>query len=283
MAARVIGRIEGSHVGKRAGSDWKSSFIVWVPNGSGGYTNLPATDPEARNFYRQFFPALIRHLKTRGWDKIYTQHLVDEPIDENADSYRDIANLLRESEPAMRVIEATQTPKLVGCVNTWVPVLHHFHRDYDFFRERQKAGDEVWFYTCTGPKTNYANRFIEQPLIKPRLLHWINFRYNATGYLHWGFNYWNLSTSPFDETRFNFPGGDQWIVYPKNGRLLSSIRLEAMRDGIADYELLSMLAERNSALAQKLAAESILDFNSYDTDITNFRARRLKMLKALEN
>jgi hypothetical protein len=163
-----------------------------------------------------------------------------------------------------------------------VPILDHFHRDYDFFRERQKAGDEVWFYTCTGPKTNYANRFIEQPLIKPRLLHWINFRYGATGYLHWGFNYWNLTTSPFDETRFNFPGGDQWIVYPKNGKLLSSIRLEAMRDGIGDYELLSMLAEQNPSLAQKLATETILDFDRYDTDVARFRARRLQMLEALE-
>ena len=74
-------------------------------------------------------------------------------------------------------------------------------------------------------------------------------------------------------------------MYPKEGKLLSSIRLEAMRDGICDHELLSMLAERgaaSAAKAQALAAESVEDFNRYDTDIARFRARRLKLLQALE-
>ena len=162
-----------------------------------------------------------------------------------------------------------------------MPILDHLHRDYEFFRQRQKAGDEVWFYTCCGPTGSYANRFIEQPLIKPRLLHWINFRYGVTGYLHWGFNCWEPGHTAFDETMFRWPGGDQWIVYPKDGKLLSSIRLEAMRDGIGDYELLSMLAERDPAAAQKLAAETILDFNRYDTDVARFRARRLQLLQTL--
>jgi hypothetical protein len=181
----------------------------------------------------------------------------------------------------MRTIDATQTRDLVGAVDTWVPILDHFHRDYAFFRERQKAGDEVWLYTCCGPKGNYANRFIGLPLLKTRLLHWINFRYGAAGYLHWGFNYWAPS-SPFGETSFNWPGGDQWIAYPKDGKLLSSIRLEAMRDGIGDNELLAMLAERNRDTADKLAAETILDFDRYDTDVAHFRARRLRLIEALE-
>ena len=279
IAAGVVGRIEGGHIGGRVSDPpWDSPFVVRVP----GSANMPATNAAARAFYGQFFPALAGHLASRGWDKIYRQHLADEPISGNAASYRQIAELLHEFAPKMKVIEATQTRELVGAVNTWVPILDHLHHDYDFMRERQKAGDEVWTYTCCGPGGSYANRFIEQQLIKPRLLHWINFRYGVTGYMHWGFNYWNVGTSPFDETTFTWPGGDQWIVYPKSGKLLSSIRLEAMRDGIGDYELLSMLAARDPALAQKLAAETILDFNRYDLDIAHFRARRLQLLERLE-
>jgi hypothetical protein len=281
--AGVVGLIEGSHIGGRSSDDWNSTFVVRVPKYTGGtvqFVNLPAGDAAARRFYAQYLPALARHLADHGWDKIYRQHLADEPIPANAASYRDIAKMLREFVPAMRVIDATQTRDLVGAVNTWVPVLDHFHRDYAFLRDRQRAGDEVWFYTCCGPTGNYANRFIELPLIKTRLLHWINFRYGATGYLHWGFNYWNPS-SPFGETAFQWPGGDQWIAYPKDGKLLSSIRLEAMRDGIGDNELLSMLAERDPAVARKLAAETIVDFDRYDTDVARFRARRLRLLEAL--
>jgi hypothetical protein len=283
IAAGVVGRIEGGHIGGRASEDWNSPFVIRVPQAVGGFISLPVTNAATRAFYEQFFPALARHLAERGWDKIYLQHLADEPITKNAASYRQIADLVHEFAPKMRVIEATQTRELVGAVNTWVPVLDHLHRDYDFMRARQKAGDEVWTYTCCGPGGSYANRFIEQQLLKPRLLHWINFRYGVTGYLHWGFNYWNIGTSPFDETTFKLPGGDQWIVYPRNGQLLSSIRLEAMRDGIGDYELLSMLAERDSVLAQKLATETILDFNRYDTDIARFRTRRLQLLECVRD
>jgi hypothetical protein len=282
--AGVVGLIEGGHIGGRTSEKWDSPMFVRSPQVADGAVTLayvPVTDPTARQFYAQFVPALASHLAERGWDKIYRQHLADEPIDANAASYRDLAKLVHDFAPDMRTIDATQSRDLVGAVNTWVPILDHFHRDYEFFRERQKAGDEVWTYTCCGPTGNYANRFIELPLIKTRLLHWINFRYGAAGYLHWGFNYWNYDTSPFGETRFTWPGGDQWIVYPKDGKLLSSIRLEAMRDGIGDHELLSMLAERDPKAAEKMAAEIVVDFDRYDTDIARFRARRVQLLDAL--
>ncbi len=40
------------------------------------------------------------------------------------------------------------------------------------------------------------------------------------------------------------PGGDCWICYPAYKNIYPSIRLEAMRDGIVDYELLKMYSER---------------------------------------
>jgi hypothetical protein len=284
--AGVIGRIEGGHLAEPScPTNRRSVLFVRVPELSDGrmrIVHLSVTNTAARQFYSQFIPALADHLEAKQWDKIYWQHLADEPTAENAASYRDIAAFIREFEPRMRFIEASQTRELVGAVNIWVPILDHLHRQYEFMQERQKAGDEVWTYTCMGPTGSYANRFMEQELIKPRLLHWINYRYGITGYLHWGFNYWNPETSPFKEYTFKWPAGDPYIVYPKNGRLLSSIRLEAMRDGICDHELLSMLAERDPAAAHKIAGETILDFNRYDTDIPRFRDRHLQILEMLE-
>ena len=99
IAAGVIGLIEGGHIGGRVSKEWKSGFLVRVPRADGGFVKLPATAPEAQVFYRQFFPALAGHLKARGWDKLYRQHLADEPINENAASYRDIARLVHETAP----------------------------------------------------------------------------------------------------------------------------------------------------------------------------------------
>ncbi|MCZ7640085.1 MAG: DUF4091 domain-containing protein [Verrucomicrobia bacterium] len=140
--------------------------------------------------------------------------------------------------------------------------------------------------TCVFPQGEYANRFIEQPLIKTRLLHWINFRYGITGYLHWGYNHWT-SDSPFTHTTrahggpAYLPAGDPWIVYPGKDGPLDSIRFEAMRDGIADHELLCQLGERDAALAERLARQHVQAFDRYDTDVAQFRATRRELLRSL--
>ena len=74
----------------------------------------------------------------------------------------------------------------------------------------------MWFYLCSVEE--YANRFIEQPLIKTRLLHWINFTYGITGYLHWGYNQWIGQPGdpyhPASRWPTYLPARDPWIVYP---------------------------------------------------------------------
>jgi hypothetical protein len=144
---------------------------------------------------------------------------------------------------------------------------------------------ELWFYTCWMPQGSYANRFIEQKLLATRLLHWMNFHYKATGYLHWGYNMWN-TTDPFKfviHPKGEHPkvAGDAWIVYPGKNGPLDSIRHEAMRDGIADHELLSMLQERSPEAAEHLARIMVQSFTQYNTDVKVFRDTRRELLKQL--
>jgi len=284
----VIGRIEGGHIGGRK-AGWESPFVVSIRRLSEGRAESASVDPEspeADRFYARFFPALVEHLKARGWHDKYLQHLADEPIASNIASYRAMAALARKYAPSLRIVEACHTKDLAGSIDVWVPQLNYLHDDFAHYKARQKAGEEVWFYTCVFPQGEYANRFIEQPLAKTRLLHWINFRYGITGYLHWGYNHWTQE-SPFTHTTRPHPGppylpaGDAWIVYPGSDGPLDSIRHEAMRDGIADYELLSQLAERDRAGADRLAARHILAFDRYDCDVEAFRATRRELLQAL--
>jgi hypothetical protein len=284
--AGVVGRIEGGHIGGRK-ADWESPFVVniWqVKDGKAASTTADPSSPEADAFYAQFFPALVKHLREKGWLDCYLQHLADEPIKSNIDTYRAMAALARKYAPELKIMEACHTKDLVGAMNVWVPQLNFLHDDFAHYQERQRAGEEVWFYTCVFPQGEYANRFIELPLIKTRLLHWINFRYGITGYLHWGYNHWTQE-DPFTSTTRAHPGpsylpaGDPWIVYPGKNGPLDSIRFEAMRDGIVDHELLSQLAEKNPKKAAALASTLILDFDKYDTDIKTFRRTRHTLLK----
>jgi hypothetical protein len=257
---------------------------------AGGEVRSRSVDPgsaEAERFHSRFLPALERHLAERGWIGKYLQHLADEPTPTNALSYRALSALVRRHAPRLKVMEACHTKDIAGAIDVWVPELDYLHRDWDHYRARQAAGEEVWFYTCVYPQGEYANRFIEQPLLKTRLLHWINFRYGVTGYLHWGYNQW-MPESPFTHTTRAHPGppylpaGDPWIVYPGDDGPLDSIRHEAMRDGIADHELLSLLAEKDHAAAERIAARHVLAFDRYDLDVQRFRASRREALEALD-
>ncbi len=288
MEEGVIGRIEGGHLGGRS-KGWDSSFVVSVRRVKDRKIQSVSVDPtsdEADSFYAKFLPALVKHLRERGWLDCYMQHLADEPTSLNAASYRAMANLVRKYAPELRIVEACHTKDLVGAIDIWVPQLNYLHRDYEHYRDRQAAGEEVWFYTCVFPQGEYANRFIEQPLFKTRVLHWINFRYGITGYLHWGYNHWTQE-SPFEKTTRPhggppyLPAGDAWIVYPGREGPLDSIRHEAMRDGICDYELLSMLSERDPVAAERLVRKHVLDFDRYNTDIGTFRSTRRELLMLL--
>jgi Domain of unknown function (DUF4091) len=110
------------------------------------------------------------------------------------------------------------------------------------------------------PQQRCLNRLIDYPLLKVRLLHWLNFRYSFTGFLHWGWNYWTpepvKDTQPVIDANTQLPPpGDAFIVYPDRAgkSVYSSIRLEAMREGIEDYELLLVLRQKNPAAAEQLS------------------------------
>jgi hypothetical protein len=282
----VIGRIEGGHLGGRQGG-WETPFVVTVHAVKEGAVTTWQVDPtsaEADAFYAQFLPALMGHLQEKGWRDCYVQHLADEPIAANIASYRALGALVRKYAPGLRIVEACHTKDLVGGIDIWVPQLNYLHQDFAHYQQRQRAGDEVWFYTCVFPQGEYANRFIELPLVKTRLLHWINFRYGVTGYLHWGYNHWTQENPFTHTTRAHggpayLPAGDPWIVYPGKDGPLDSIRFEAMRDGIADYELLCQLAEKDPEAAQRLASGLVMGFDRYNTDVEQFRATRRELLQ----
>lgn len=289
--AGVIGQIEGGHLGTRPGGVWTApQFEIRLRAVEGGKVvskvGKPG-EPAVEEFLSQFLPALQKHLEERGWLDIYMQHLCDEPIKENADSYRTLATIVRKYAPRLRRVDANHFRELVGAIDVWVPQLNYYDQSLDFYRERQKAGEEVWTYTCLAPTGTYPNRLIDYSLLKVRLLHWVNFRFGATGYLHWGWNQWSVK-DPFADVEpphggnIFLPPGDAWIVYPsKDHVLLSSIRFEAMRDGIEDYELLQLLAKKSPEKAHALAERLVPRIAAPEKDIAKFRHVRRELLDAL--
>jgi hypothetical protein len=292
--AGAIGFIEGGHlVGRAGGYDEPLVVPVLLREGEKvGKVELPLDDPRVQPFLVAFLPALNRHLEEKGWKAFYLQHVLDEPHGDEPAAYARIAALVRKHLPGVPTIDAIDAHDVPDALreasDVWVPQLGRFDDQAGLLAERQRAGHEVWFYTCLFPRGRYMNRLMDLPLIKTRLLPWLDYRYGLTGFLHWGWNFWGpeptKDTQPvIDLNQTLLPSGDAFIVYPDRPRLsvLPSIRLEAMRAGIEDYEMLVALARRDRGAADRLAREAVASFTDYVRDPTAFRRIEARLIEAL--
>ena len=145
--------------------------------------------------------------------------------------------------PSVRCLEAVEAEYL-GKLDVYVPKLSHLSLWYPRFEQVRREGAELWFYVCCHPLGRYPNRFLDQSLLKARVLFWIHYLYDLDGYLHWGLNYYAGDPYTQEGISKDLPLGDRAIVYPGKDSLLGSLRFSAQRDGIQDFEYLRVLQER---------------------------------------
>ncbi|MDE3178028.1 MAG: DUF4091 domain-containing protein [Acidobacteriota bacterium] len=291
--AGAIGTIEGSHLTTRAAGAYNGALMVPVllaVNGEVQRATLPVGDSRVAPFLTSFLSGLYSHLQEKGWTKIYLQHISDEPHGAEIAWYGKLAAIVHHSMPGIRTIDAVDVSHMPAIlqqnVDIWVPVLSSFDQDMSMIANRVRTDHAVWYYTCITPQGRYINRFIDFPLVKTRLLPWLDFRYGLTGFLHWGGNSWTpepmLDTQPvINNNQTLLPPGDAFILYPdrKGLTVRSSIRLEAFRSGIEDYEMLRALSASHPDEASQLAREAIASFTDYVRTPGGFRGIERQLLE----
>ena len=154
----------------------------------------------------------------------------------------------------MKIIEAIEATGFGNAIDVQVPKLNHLNLWLPHFQAMQREGRELWFYTCCHPLGRYPNRFLDQPLVKTRALHWLGYLYGLDGYLHWGLSYIAEGVDPYSEEGVSkgLPLGDRAIMYPGRDGPVGSLRWSAMRDGLEDYEYLWVLQQRLAALKKRV-------------------------------
>lgn len=130
-------------------------------------------------------------------------------------------------------------------------------RYYDFDSSAFGENGELWWYTCETPRNPSPTYHIEDELISSRLLSWMMYDYGVTGNLYWNAALYawresafgNLILQDYYSTALRYPtaNGDGFLLYP--GRPygidgpVGSVRLNSIRDGNEDYDLLYALEE----------------------------------------
>ncbi len=284
--------IEGGHLSGRLGGGYDSPYAIptdLVENGQIVRKELPADDPRAEQNLREFLRQLRKHLKEKAWLSRYVQHVHDEPHGAEMPTYRRFVHIVSEELPGVPTLDAISLREDISAqeeTTIWVPKLGTFDERLDAIAAHKARGGQSWYYICLDPRGKYLNRFIDYPTLKVRLLPWVNYRYGLTGYLHWGGNFW--TDRPFENLQpdwgggFFLPAGDDAIVYPdpEHDGVFVSERLEVMREGIEDYELLMESARHAPDRTDALARMVMPTFTEYLRDVTQFRKfeRELLML-----
>ena len=196
-------------------------------------------------------PAFEDHLRSKGWLHRTLFHVKDEPTLRNVPAWKEKSSIIHQYAPDLVRIDAIESTFLFDEIEIAVPKLDHLAGWFDVYSQAALHGIEMWFYTVgiyQGPR--FPNKTIDMPLMDSRILHWLNYRFDLAGYLHWGWNQW--TENPFQETGMHI--GDGWHVYPARNGVLNSLRWEQMRNGIQDYEYLWMLEDRIRNLKDSLGS-----------------------------
>jgi hypothetical protein len=208
-----------------------------------------------REMWAKFEELGVRH---KAW--FYN---LDEP--ESVEEYRvarDQVEYLRDVCPGYRYglpfftgapDKSTPFDHLSGRVNLWIiqtDYYSHGHGLGDKVREqargRREAGDEIWVYTALAPRGGWCNILLNHTALEHRLLFWqIYAEETPSGYLFWHATHWDQTADPWTDQatvkRLDpHLWGDGSLFYPGREGPVGSIRLELIRAGLQDYELMKL-------------------------------------------
>ncbi len=240
---------------------------------------------ESTTQYKTAFTAYCRglqeHLREIGWLQDSYVYWFDEPEPRDYEFVMNGFRKLKEAAPEIgRMLTEQVEPALEGGPNIWCPLTPEFRQDA---ADRRRAeGDRFWWYVCCGPKEPYCGLFIDHPATELRVWLWQTWQRGINGVLVWETTWWSSQAAypelghpqnPYEDpmgwtdgygtppgTRLPWGNGDGRFIYPPEAAAdarpeqpvlegpVDSIRGEMLRDGIEDYEYLTILKRAVDAL-----------------------------------
>jgi len=214
--------------------------------------------------------AEVERCRAGGWLPKACFYPLDEPY--TADSYALLekrADLIHSIDRSLKVVspyfrgpdfktDKTMYELLDSYLDIWCPCLEVY--DEQTMHAKQAQGKEVWWYVCCHPGRPYPNFFVNFDAIDHRILMWMQKLYDVQGLLYWDTTHWDpastkdvwedvatvkdISPDIYGDGSLFYPGSKVGLAQP-----VSSIRLECIRDGLEDFDYLTLL-ERKVGVAR---------------------------------
>lgn len=247
-----------------------------------------AAGEEYKNFLSQFLPKLIDFIKQNNLEDCAYFHVSDEPHSDHYESYKNASLIINEYVEGFPVIDALSDYKFyeTGLVKNPIPSTNHIEP----FLENKVPN--LWTYYCCGQYREVANRFFNMPSARNRILGIQLYKFNISGFLQWGYNFWysQYSRYPIDpykvtDAGYAFPSGDAFVVYPGEDSPIESLRLEVFYEALQDLRALKLLEELIGRKEVINILEQGLDnpitFRQYPTDAEWLLCKREEINKKI--
>lgn len=180
------------------------------------------------------------------------------------------SDVIKSLKKIPHIITAWYDVDYAPWVDTWCPTYDYYDAEYS--RSNYDNQQEKWWYGCIDPHVPYPTYHIEDNLISARLEPWMKAEYDVVGSLYWSVSvYAEWTGSSYIDIEDYFSGsasryprvnGDGWLFYPgaKYGidGPIGSLRLEAIRDGLEEYELLYALKNNYKNLKEALGESTVV-------------------------
>ncbi len=281
-----IKKFEIAHFFTQWGAEAAPKIIVNGEKKFGWHT--PADSPQYEEFLSQFVPALIGFLKDEGIKENSYFHVSDEPIEENLKGYLTAKNILTKYSQDMKITDALSHWEVYEKGAVEIPIVAIDSID-EFIK---KGAENIYAYNCCAQAVDVSNRYFDMPSQRNRIIATQLFKFNITGFLHWGYNFYYAARSrkfinPFLTTDAcgAFPSGDAFVVYPgDDGKPLKSLRLIVLNEAFQDmraFELASEYIGRDKVI-EMIDEKTDITFRNFPKDaefILNLREKINKIIK----
>lgn len=257
----------------------------------GEYPYKDADRTKLRPAYKAAYQACLRlyweHVKAKGWADRLVLYISDEPFltkKHIIDQMKACCDMIHEVDPKIRIYSSTwrHCPDWNGYLDIW-GVGHYGCFPVAEMEARKASGEQIWFTTDGQMCTDTPFCAVE------RLLPHYCFKYGADAYEFWGVSwltydpwqfgwhrYIHQSSTPGESYFVRYPNGDGFLLYPGKpvgvDGPVTTIRLEAARDGVEDFEYLTLLKAFADNTGDAEAAQLLSDFSAL-LDIPNAGGR----------
>jgi len=149
-----------------------------------------------------------------------------------------MARFLKQAAPGVKILQSKYpVPALASYTDIWCLHADHARQHESKWRQQQAQGDDVWIYHNTTLAIDY-------PTMRSRMFPWLLWNLGVDG----SFSYWSINEwleDPWTHPWSGIAGSGVLLYPPREGDPpgpVTSIRWEALRDGLEDVDYLAMLA-----------------------------------------